>query len=182
MHTHNITAWESRRPVFGKNAVLVDLDSLGSLPPLKPAGYRGHSPANPFGTTSTATSRNCLMLTSHQHHLSTSWHLPTRDATNQVCCAQYYCYFHSGVTCCYCYCCYCWYLLNSKLWVWMQPVHLEYDVLLGQILTKNNDYRMLFIRNFCMVKLKVFFVMLLCFRILSLLYQLSVLLLEQHCT
>jgi len=64
----------------------------------------------------------------------------------------------------------------------MQPVHLEYDVLLGQILTKNNDYRMLFIRNFCMVKLKVFFVMLLCFRILSLLYQLSVLLLEQHCT
>ena len=175
MHTHNITAWESRRPVFGKNAVLVDLDSLGSLPPLKSVGYRGPSPTNPFESTSTATSRNCLMLTSHQHHLSTSWHMPTRDATNRVCCTQYYCYFHSGVTCCYCYCCYCWYLLNSKLWVWMQPVHLEYDVLLVQILTKNSDYRMLFIRNFCMVKLKVFLVTLLWFRTLSLLYQHSVL-------
>ena len=39
-----------------KNAVLVDLDSLGSLPPLKPAGYGGPSPADSFGTASTMTS------------------------------------------------------------------------------------------------------------------------------
>ena len=177
MHTHNTTAWENRRPVFGWECC----PCWSGLPWFPPtfqaiAGYRGHSLANPFGTISTATNRTSLMLTSHQHQLSTSWHMPTRDASNQVCCAQCYCYFHCGVTCwCYCYCCYCWYWLNSILWVWMQPVHLEYDVLLVQILTKNSDYRMLFIRNFCMVKLKVFLVTLLWFRTLSLLYQHSVL-------
>ena len=53
--SYTLTTTQPRRVedlFLGENVFLVDLDYFGSLPPLKPAGYGGPSPANPFGATS----------------------------------------------------------------------------------------------------------------------------------